>query len=135
MSSHKMCYKFGLKSQQWAKGGSVSFVQQAFRYENFTPEPTHSFPKQTKMVTPLVTGDKPAPGNPPNAAASLVNDEDKDIAIAFVGEHRHHLDPAIEARVVRKIDLFLVPAMTIGYGLVYYDKVHRNHYFHVSSLS
>jgi len=46
-----------------------------------------------------------------------------DIAIAAVGEHRQNIDPATEARVVRKIDLFLVPAMFVGYGLVYYDKV------------
>lgn len=50
-------------------------------------------------------------------------DKDKDVAIAIVGEHRHAIDPAVEARVVRKIDLFLIPAMVVGYGLVYYDKV------------
>jgi len=49
--------------------------------------------------------------------------EGKDIAMAIVGEHRHAIDPAVEARIIRKIDLFLVPAMFIGYGLVYYDKV------------
>ncbi|KAL3423659.1 allantoate transport protein [Phlyctema vagabunda] len=48
--------------------------------------------------------------------------KDKDVAIALVGEHRHPIDPTIEARVVRKIDLFLVPIMSFGYGLVYYDK-------------
>ena len=47
----------------------------------------------------------------------------QDIAIAMVGEHRQSIDPTVEARVVRKIDLFLVPAMFVGYGLVYYDKV------------
>jgi hypothetical protein len=61
------------------------------------------------------------PGVVDNAATREA--KDKDIAIEIVGEHRHDLDPAAEARVVRKIDLFLVPAMTIGYGLVYYDKV------------
>ncbi len=50
-------------------------------------------------------------------------DRDKDIAIGVVGEHRHAIDPAVEARVVRKIDLFLIPTMILGYGLVYYDKV------------
>jgi hypothetical protein len=58
-------------------------------------------------------------------ATIQVQDEDKDVAIALVGERRHALDPTIKARVVRKIDLFLVPAMTVGYGLVYYDKVRR----------
>lgn len=53
---------------------------------------------------------------------STVGDE-KDIAIAIVGEHGHAIDPAIEARVLRKIDWFLIPMMSIGYGLVYYDKV------------
>lgn len=49
--------------------------------------------------------------------------KDQDIAIAIVGEHRHDIDPVVEARVVRKIDLFLIPTMIFGYGLVYYDKV------------
>jgi hypothetical protein len=49
--------------------------------------------------------------------------EDQDVAIAIVGDHRHAIDPATEARVLRKIDMFLVPAMSIGYGLTYYDKV------------
>lgn len=55
--------------------------------------------------------------------AAHLQDGDEDIAMGVVGEHRHAIDPAVEARVVRKIDLFLVPAMFIGYGLVYYDKV------------
>jgi hypothetical protein len=52
--------------------------------------------------------------------------EDQDIAIGVVGEHAHAIDPAVEARVLRKIDLYLIPAMSIGYGLVYYDKVHQS---------
>ena len=63
----------------------------------------------------------------PNASTDLegvpgVAADDEDVAIAIVGIHRHDVDPAMEARVVRKIDWFLVPAMTVGYGLVYYDK-------------
>lgn len=42
----------------------------------------------------------------------------KDEALALVGEHGHDIDPAIERRVVRKLDLFLLPAMVLGYGLV-----------------
>jgi len=66
--------------------------------------------------------------NSENASADIENATDRhgkhqDIAIAIVGEHRKDIDPTIEARVVRKIDLFLVPAMFVGYGLVYYDKV------------
>lgn len=39
---------------------------------------------------------------------------DKDVAIKLVGEHAHEIDPAVEKRVLRKIDLFLIPAMVIG---------------------
>jgi hypothetical protein len=49
---------------------------------------------------------------------------DQDVAIAVVGEHAHAIDPVVEARVIRKIDRFMIPAMVIGYGFVYYDKVH-----------
>jgi hypothetical protein len=64
----------------------------------------------------------------PNVSADLedatrVNYEGQDVAITIVGEQSHPIDPAVEARVVRKIDWFLVPAMIVGYGLVYYDKV------------
>ncbi|KAL6827625.1 major facilitator superfamily domain-containing protein [Trichoderma camerunense] len=47
---------------------------------------------------------------------------DKDDAVAMVGEVRHAIDPIVEARAIRKIDWFLIPAMICGYGLVYYDK-------------
>lgn len=46
----------------------------------------------------------------------------KDEALALVGEHGHDIDPAIERRVVRKLDLFLLPAMVLGYGLVSHVK-------------
>jgi hypothetical protein len=49
--------------------------------------------------------------------------EENDMAAAIVGEHAHAIDPAIEKRVLRKIDWYLIPAMSVGYGLVYYDKV------------
>jgi len=39
---------------------------------------------------------------------------DKDIAIDLVGEHAQDIDPAIEAKVLRKIDWFLIPAMIVG---------------------
>ncbi len=38
----------------------------------------------------------------------------KDEAIAMVGEQGHSIDPAVAARAVRKIDLFLIPAMIFG---------------------
>ncbi|EAW08934.1 putative MFS transporter [Aspergillus clavatus NRRL 1] len=47
---------------------------------------------------------------------------DKDAALAVVSEEAMEIDPAVEKRVLRKIDLFFMPAMLIGYGLVYWDK-------------
>ena len=55
-------------------------------------------------------------------ARSITDASAKDEAIAMVGEQQHELDPALVRCVVRKIDWFLIPAMTFGYGLVYYDK-------------
>ena len=75
---------------------------------------------------PLNSDEKSAARRDPSADIDNVTSQstdDKDIAIRVVGEHSRAIDPAAEARVVRKIDLFLIPAMTIGYGLVYYDKV------------
>lgn len=48
---------------------------------------------------------------------------EKDAAAAIVPDHAIELDKAAERRVLRKVDLFLLPLMWIGYGLVYYDKV------------
>ncbi|KAJ9311979.1 hypothetical protein DTO271D3_7826 [Paecilomyces variotii] len=42
--------------------------------------------------------------------------------LSVVGETAKPIDPVVEARVLRKIDYFFMPAMLIGYGLVYYDK-------------
>jgi hypothetical protein len=55
--------------------------------------------------------------------ALATEDHDLDVAMAVVGEHAHAIDPEVEARVIRKIDYFLIPAMIVGYGFVYYDKV------------
>lgn len=63
-----------------------------------------------------------APGTAKDGALPSARRADQDDAIAIVGEQEHEIDPVIEARVVRKIDWFLVPAMVVGYGLVYYDK-------------
>ncbi|KFY86708.1 hypothetical protein V500_07453 [Pseudogymnoascus sp. VKM F-4518 (FW-2643)] len=54
--------------------------------------------------------------------AAALSDGD-DVALAIVGLHAQPIDPLVEARVVRKIDSFLIPAMIVGYGMVYYDKV------------
>lgn len=121
----KYADNLGLKAQPWAKGSSDKLRAAKHSDMKISRPNTPTLCPNKQRMAPIVCEDKSASGNPPNAAAPLVKDEDKDIAIALVGEHRHDLDPAIEARVVRKIDLFLVPAMTVGYGLVYYDKVSR----------
>lgn len=41
---------------------------------------------------------------------------------ASLGDEARDYDASLEHKVLRKIDLFLMPAMVIGYGLVYYDK-------------
>jgi hypothetical protein len=75
-------------------------------------EPTHEKP---------TTGSLTTPGSPEDGRTAGVNSADQDVAIAIVGENRQEIDPAAEARVIRKIDLFLIPAMIVMYGLVYYD--------------
>lgn len=54
---------------------------------------------------------------------SSIQSLEKDAAAAIVPDHAVELDRAAEQHVLRKIDLFLIPLMWIGYGLVYYDKV------------
>lgn len=78
---------------------------------------SHPPPDSEKAAVPSGDGSIPPQSTGTKAA------QEQDIAIAMVGEHRSDIDPAVETRVLRKIDLFLVPAMFIGYGLVYYDKV------------
>jgi hypothetical protein len=39
---------------------------------------------------------------------------EKDVATGLVGEHARDIDPEDEARVLRKIDWFLIPAMIVG---------------------
>ena len=58
---------------------------------------------------------------------------DRDLAAAIVPEHAQDFDVDAERRVIRKIDLFLIPWMWIGYGFVYYDKVYYAHYCSQSS--
>jgi hypothetical protein len=70
-------------------------------------------------ITGLDEKSIPATASPPNGhddtefSASSVSLE-KDAALALVGEHAHDIDPEVEARVLRKIDMFLIPAMIIG---------------------
>ena len=62
--------------------------------------------------------------NSPMMTEPSLDVADFDDAAALVGAHSRYIDPALEARVVRKIDLFFIPSMILGYGLVYYDKVY-----------
>jgi MFS family permease len=55
-------------------------------------------------------------------ARSISDGSAKDEAMAMVGEQQHELDPEVVARVIKKIDWYMIPAMVFGYGLVYYDK-------------
>ncbi|KAJ5560442.1 hypothetical protein N7513_002841 [Penicillium frequentans] len=49
-------------------------------------------------------------------------DTEKDAALAVVGDVALDIDPIVAKRVLRKIDLYFMPAMLIGYGIVYWDK-------------
>jgi len=49
---------------------------------------------------------------PEAAAKSPLSD--KDLAMGLVGEHAQAIDPEVEARVLGKIDWFLIPAMMVG---------------------
>lgn len=48
---------------------------------------------------------------------------EKDAVLHILGEDAQPVDEIIARRVLRKIDYFFMPAMLIGYGMVYYDKV------------
>ena len=54
---------------------------------------------------------------------SSIDSLEKDLAATIVPEHAQRVDSSAERRVLRKIDLYLIPWMWIGYGFVYYDKV------------
>ncbi|GKT43555.1 putative transporter [Colletotrichum spaethianum] len=76
---------------------------------------------------PATSGPAPGPLTPgPDADVEAVSSSSPragdDDALAMVGTHTQPYDPAVAARAVRKIDWFLIPAMIVGYGLVYYDK-------------
>ncbi|KAJ5595596.1 uncharacterized protein N7459_001804 [Penicillium hispanicum] len=47
---------------------------------------------------------------------------EKDAALAVVSDVAQEIDPVVAKRVLRKIDMYFMPAMLIGYGIVYYDK-------------
>jgi hypothetical protein len=62
----------------------------------------------------LFDNNRPSSNNTTADQGQSKADEEKDVALAFVGEHAQPIDPEVEARVVRKVDLFLIPAMVIG---------------------
>ena len=47
---------------------------------------------------------------------------EKDLAATHVPDHAVEFDESTRRRTLRKIDIFLLPWMWMGYGLVYYDK-------------
>lgn len=59
--------------------------------------------------------------SPPNEKASRaqVNTSPEPIAV-LLGDEAHHVDPIVEARVLKKIDTFLMPAMLIGMDFRYH---------------
>jgi hypothetical protein len=59
------------------------------------------------------TASPPTPHHYPESGATPIS-TDKDIAINLVGEHAQEIDPETEAKVLRKIDWFLIPAMIVG---------------------
>ena len=53
----------------------------------------------------------------PSATAERPSDgiaAEKDAALEVVSDEAREIDPAVERRVLRKIDLFFMPAMLIG---------------------
>jgi hypothetical protein len=57
--------------------------------------------------------DAPAP-NIPQGHVGDAPVKGRDEAMGMVGEEEHPVDPIIAARALRKIDLFLIPAMIVG---------------------
>lgn len=65
-----------------------------------------------KMIqVPSATAERPSSPDAPTF--------DKDAALAVVSDEAQEIDPAVEKRVLRKIDLFFMPAMLIGRFLIY----------------
>lgn len=66
-------------------------------------------------------GSPPRSHHDPESGASSISLE-KDVAIGLVGEHAREIDPEVEARVLRKIDWFLIPAMIVGMSYSHLSK-------------
>jgi hypothetical protein len=48
------------------------------------------------------------------ASAGSTHDSEKDVALAMVSDVAQEIDPVVAKRVLRKIDLYFMPAMLIG---------------------
>ena len=48
------------------------------------------------------------------ASVGTTRDSEKDVALAMVSDVAQEIDPVVAKRVLRKIDLYLMPAMLIG---------------------
>ncbi|GMF81290.1 unnamed protein product [Aspergillus oryzae] len=59
------------------------------------------------IQVPSATAERPSSPDAPTF--------DKDAALAVVSDEAQEIDPAVEKRVLRKIDLFFMPAMLIGF--------------------
>ncbi|KAJ5825180.1 hypothetical protein N7474_002318 [Penicillium riverlandense] len=56
------------------------------------------------------------------SAMDSIHGSEKDAALAVVGDVAQAIDPVMEKKILRKLDMYFMPAMLIGYGMVYYDK-------------
>ncbi|KAM0472423.1 hypothetical protein ACHAP7_008576 [Fusarium lateritium] len=68
----------------------------------------------------MTSNNRPSDDDLPKVEADKANS-----TLDIVGEEARPIDLEVNRRVLRKIDLFLMPAMVVGYGLVYYDKVSK----------
>lgn len=68
---------------------------------------THHNEKDVHEPNSLPHGES---GSSPTSSVSL----DKDVAVGLVGEHARDYDPAVEAKVLRTIDWYLIPMMIVG---------------------
>jgi len=63
------------------------------------------------------TGTVPSPSEARHSeleAGTTAPSLENDVAIGLVGERAQEIDPVVEARALRKIDMFLIPAMIVG---------------------
>lgn len=70
------------------------------------------------IQVPSATAERPSSPDAPTS--------DKDAALAVVSDEAQEIDPAVERRVLRKIDLFFMPAMLIGKRLIFVRTMYRH---------